>query len=266
MITKRIFTSLFLILLVGISIVVNWLTNFAIIIFALIALYEFFTMIERKDIEIFKYFGIGVGLMVLLSVSIRFEITRGWELLLITLALLSLILIQFRRYENSGVIISLSTTIFGVFYITWFMSFLIKLRYLDYGAGLLAAVVLITKVGDIGAYLLGSRFGRHTLISRISPNKTREGFFGGLLFSALAALASKIFMPPYFSYSHLLILGLFLGALGQLGDLSESLMKRDCGTKDSGKIFPGLGGALDCLDSLLFTAPVFYFWVLHFGT
>ena len=266
MIAKRLSSSLILILLVGVSIAVNWLTNFVIIAFSLLALYEFFTMIEKKDIEIFKYFGIVVGLTVLLSVSIRFEITRGWELLFITLALLSLMLIQFKRYENSGVIISLSTTIFGVFYIAWFMSFLIKVRYLSYGVGLLATVILITKVGDIGAYLIGSRFGRHTLISRISPNKTREGFLGGLLFSVLAAFAGKIFMPPYFSYPHLFILGLFLGVLGQLGDLSESLMKRDCGIKDSGNIFPGLGGALDCVDSLLFTAPVFYFWVLHFGT
>ena len=107
------------------------------------------------------------------------------------------------------------------------MSFLIKIRYLDYGAGLLAAVVLITKLGDIGAYLVGSRFGRHALIFRISPNKTREGFLGGLLFSLFAALAVKFFMPSNFSYLHLLILGLFLGILGQLGDLSESLMTQE---------------------------------------
>lgn len=265
MIVKRIFTSLFLILISSIAITIDWLASLMIILFAITALKEFFTMIEKKDIEIFKYFGLGVGLVILLSVSLRFELTRGWELLLISLALLFLIIIQFRRRQNTGVIIGLSTTIFGIFYITWFMSFLIKIRYLDYGAGLLAAVVLITKLGDIGAYLVGSRFGRHALIFRISPNKTREGFLGGLLFSLFAALAVKFFMPSNFSYLHLLILGLFLGILGQLGDLSESLMKRDCEVKDSGKIFPGLGGALDCIDSLLFTAPVFYFWVLHFG-
>jgi phosphatidate cytidylyltransferase len=262
---KRIFTSFFLILIVGISIAIDWLTILAIMFFAIIALYEFFTMIEKKGIVIFKYFGIGVGFVILLSVALRFELTRGWELLLITLALLFLIMIQFRRRQNTGVIISLSTTIFGVLYITWFMGFLVKLRYLDYGAGLVAGVLLITKVGDVGAYLLGSRFGRHALISRVSPNKTKEGFLGGILFSVFAALGSKFFMPANFSYLHLLILGLFLGILGQLGDLSESLMKRDCAVKDSGAIFPGLGGALDCIDSLLFTAPVFYFWVLHFG-
>jgi phosphatidate cytidylyltransferase len=266
MTVKRILTSLFLILVIGISLTRDWLTSLMIIFFAIVALYEFFTMVEKKGIVIFKYFGLGIGLVILLSVSLQFEVTRGWELLFITLALLSLILIQFKRVENTGVIIGLSTTIFGIFYIPWFMGFLIKIRYLHYGAGMLATVLLITKAGDIGAYLLGSRFGRHTLISRISPNKTREGFLGGLLFSLLAASAGKFFMPSNFSYLHLLILGLFLGILGQLGDLSESLMKRDCAVKDSGNIFPGLGGALDCIDSLLFTAPVFYFWVLHFGT
>ena len=265
MIIKRIFTSLFLILIVGISVTKDWLASIMVIFFATLALYEFFTLVERKGIVIFKYFGLGIGLVILLSVSIRFEVTRGWELLFITLALLSLMLIQFKRRENSGVIIGLSTTIFGIFYIPWFMGFLIKVRYLDYGAGMLATILLITKAGDIGAYLLGSRFGRHTLISRISPNKSKEGFLGGLIFSLLAALVGKFFMPPNFSYLHLLVLGLLLGTLGQLGDLSESLIKRDCEVKDSGKIFPGLGGALDCIDSLLFTAPVFYFWILHFG-
>ncbi|MGD9014763.1 MAG: phosphatidate cytidylyltransferase [Candidatus Omnitrophota bacterium] len=266
MIVKRIITALSLIILVGIVIAIDWLTSPAVIFFAILALYEFFTMVEKKGIVIFKYFGLCIGLVILLSLSLRFEVTRGWELFFITLALLSLILIQFRRRQSSGVIIGLSTTIFGILYITWFMGFLIKIRYLNYGAGMLATVVWVTKVGDIGAYLLGSRFGRHALISRISPNKTREGFLGGILFSLFAALGTKFLMPASYSYAHLLILGFCLGVLGQLGDLSESLMKRDCAVKDSGNIFPGLGGALDCIDSLLFSAPVFYFWVLHFGS
>ncbi|MFC1657965.1 phosphatidate cytidylyltransferase [Candidatus Omnitrophota bacterium] len=266
MIVKRIFTSVLLLSFVGIAIANDWLTSPVVIIFSLVALNEFFAMVEKKGIVIFKYFGLAVGLVILLSLSLRFELTRGWELLSITLALLFLILLQFKRRATSGVVIGLSTTIFGILYIPWFMGFLIKIRYLDYGAGMLASVVWITKVGDIGAYLLGSRFGRHALISRISPNKTREGFVGGILFSLLAALGTKFIMPQGYGYLHLVILGIFLGLLGQFGDLSESLMKRDCEIKDSGAIFPGLGGMLDCLDSLLFTAPVFYFWVLHFGS
>jgi len=265
MLKKRLFSSFFLILLIGICLTREWASALLIVLFAVAALYEFFTMVEKKGIEIFKYFGMVVGFLILVSVALHFELTRGWELLLITLTLLSLILVQFKRRQNSGVIIGLSTTIFGIFYIPWFMSFLIKIRYLSHGAGLLASVLLITKLGDIGAYLLGNRFGRHALISRISPNKTQEGFWGGILFSVFTALGSRFLMPVSFSYLHLAVLGLFLGILGQLGDLSESLMKRDCSVKDSGNIFPGLGGALDCIDSVLFTVPVFYFWVLHFG-
>ena len=204
MIAKRILTAILVILFVSIAITIDWLASVAIIFFAILALYEFFTMVEKKNIEIFKYFGMGVGLIILLSVSLRFELTRGWELLLIIIALLSLILIQFKRRENKGVIVGLSTTIFGIFYIPWFMGFLIKIRQMPQGIGLLATVIMITKVGDIGAFLVGSRFGRNALISRISPNKTREGFLGGIVFSLLAALASKIFLPSGFSHLHLL--------------------------------------------------------------
>jgi phosphatidate cytidylyltransferase len=164
---------------------------------------------------------------------------------------------QFKRRDNSGVIVDISTTLFGILYVSWFFSFLIKIRYLSGGLGLLSALLIITKLGDIGAYLVGNRWGKKLLIPRISPNKTIEGSLGGLFFSILGGLACKPFLP--FEYGQLLIISASLGVLGQLGDLSESLLKRDCQVKDSGNIFPGMGGVLDEIDSLLFTAPVFYF-------
>jgi phosphatidate cytidylyltransferase len=113
------------------------------------------------------------------------------------------------------------------------------------------------------------RFGKTPLIPRISPKKSVEGAIGGLIFSVLGALASRMFLSPALvyrtgvnlGYLHLLFIGIFLGILGQLGDLSESLMKRDCQVKDSSGLFPGLGGILDLIDSLLFTAPAFYFYL-----
>jgi phosphatidate cytidylyltransferase len=107
--------------------------------------------------------------------------------------------------------------------------------------------------------MVGKRFGKKLLIPQVSPHKSIEGAFGGLLFSIMGALASRPFV--HYSYWHLMFLGVFLGILAQLGDLSESLIKRDCGVKDSGHLFPGLGGILDLIDSLLFTAPVFYFYM-----
>ena len=166
---------------------------------------------------------------------------------------------QFRRRENSGAIVDISTTLFGVLYISWFLSFFIRIRYLENGLGLFACVLMIVKLGDIGAYLVGNRFGKNALMPRISPKKSVEGAIAGLVFSVLGALASKSFVA--LSYSHLLFIGICLGALGQLGDLSESLIKRDCQVKDSSKIFPGLGGVLDIVDSLLFAGPAFYFYM-----
>lgn len=256
---NRFISSLMFILIAILSIGSEWLSGIVISILIVIGLYELFLMVEKKGIEVYKYFGIGMGAIIPLSILFRFELTKSWELFLIVLALLALILMQLRRPQSSGVIMAISTTIFGLLYIAWFLSFLIKIRFMPNGASLLIALLFITKLGDIGAYFIGKRFGRNALIPRISPNKSVEGAFGGLIFSIFGGLVSKSFLP--FSYIHMAFLGVFLGILAQLGDLSESLIKRDCGVKDSGNILPGLGGVLDVIDSLLFTAPVFYFYM-----
>ncbi len=222
-------------------------------------LYEFFRLIEKKGIHIYKYFGMGLGVIIPFSILFKFEPTKGWELLFIFLALVSLLVLQLKRRDNSQAIVGISTTLFGVLYVAWFLSFLIKIRNLGGGQDYLAAIILITKSSDIGAYLIGSRFGRHALIPRISPKKSVEGSIGGVLFSILAAVLSKPFLG--FAYTHLIAMGVVLGILAELGDLSESLIKRDCQVKDSGVLFPGMGGILDVIDSLLFTAPVFYFYM-----
>jgi phosphatidate cytidylyltransferase len=226
-------------------------------------LYEFFTLIEKKGVRVYKYFGTIIGLIIPLSIFYRFELTKGWELLFVVIGLISLFCLQIVKKDNSQAVFSISVTIFGILYISWLFSFIVKIRILPHGAALLGALILMTKMTDIGAYLIGSRFGKHTFIPRISPKKTIEGIIGGLLFSVLAALASGSFLPKVsiFSAVHLVFVGLCIGIIGQLGDLSESLIKRDCLTKDSSGVIPGIGGVMDVLDSLLFTAPVFYFYM-----
>ena len=141
-----------------------------------------------------------------------------------------------------------------------FFSFFIKLKFLPDGTRLVAFLIVVTKMGDVGAYLVGNYMGKHALIPRISPNKTVEGTMGGLVFSILTAVASKAYLAK-FPYGHLITLGILLGILAQVGDLAESLLKRDCGVKDSGKNLSGFGGILDLIDSLIFTAPIFYFYI-----
>jgi phosphatidate cytidylyltransferase len=143
--------------------------------------------------------------------------------------------------------------------VAWLFSFLVKIRDLPNGIAFLSSVLLMTKLGDVGGFLIGSRFGKTPLIPRISPKKSVEGAVGGLLFSIVGAVACKAFLP--FGYLQLVWIGFFLSILGQIGDLSESLMKRDCQIKDSADIIPGMGGVLDIIDSLLFTAPVYYFYI-----
>jgi len=259
MLIKRILSGIALIGIIIVALSVEWFFNLAITFFIVIGLYEFFTMLENKGIKIYKYVGIGIGTIIPLSIILRFESTKGWELLFMVLVLLFLILMQFKRRNNSGVIVDISTTLFGILYVSWFLSFLIKIRQLPMGAGLLLAVLLITKLGDIGAFFIGVRYGKTPLMPHISPKKSVEGAIGGLIFSILGAFAMRPVLN--FDYLHLILLAVALNILGQLGDLSESLIKRDCQVKDSGKLLPGMGGILDEVDSLLFTAPAFYFYM-----
>ena len=230
------------------------------------ALYEFFTLIERGGVPVYKYFGTVIALIIPLSIFFRFELTKGWELLFIVIALISLFVLQIVKTDNSKAVFSISVTIFGILYISWLFSFVVRIRLFPFGKGLLGALIFITKTSDIGAYLIGSKFGKHQLIPRISPKKSVEGLIGGIAFGILAALGSASFLPQVriFSNLHLIFIGFALSLIALLGDLSESLIKRGCGAKDSSGIIPGIGGVMDLIDSLLFTAPVFYFYIYRF--
>jgi phosphatidate cytidylyltransferase len=229
-------------------------------------LYEFFYMIKKKDIPIYSYTGILIGLLIPLSIFFRFELTRNWELLFIVCAFLLILLLQFNRKDNRNAILGLSTTLFGVLYVSWFFSFIIKTRFLlpgIEGPKLVAFIVLVTKSGDIGSLFIGTWAGRHPLLPKVSPNKSVEGTIGGILVSGFVAVLCCSWLPPlpFFTPFFVVLMGFFFGCLGQLGDLSESLIKRDCNVKDSGSLLPGLGGILDVIDSLLFSVPAFYLYM-----
>lgn len=226
-------------------------------------LYEFFSLVEKKGVPVYKYFGTVVGLIIPLSIFYRFEMTKGWELLFIVVGLITLFVLQISKKDNSQAVFSISVTIFGILYISWLFSFIVKIRLLPFGTSLLGALIFITKGSDIGAYLVGTAFGKHALMPKISPKKSVEGTIGGLFFGVLIALVCKSFLPDLdiFSWASLAFIGFSLAAVAQLGDLSESLIKRDCLSKDSSGVFPGIGGVMDLIDSLLFTSPVFYFYI-----
>ncbi|NQT91051.1 MAG: phosphatidate cytidylyltransferase [Candidatus Omnitrophica bacterium] len=239
---------------------------FLLVIVALVGrgLYEFFDMVARKNILVYRYFGIVIGCLIPVFMYLQFEPTEGTEFMLMTAVCLAVFILQFRRRKTEQALVGIATTVFGIFYISWLFSFMIKLRFMPPhgfdGRFLVLYLLLVTKSGDIAAYFIGTYFGKHQLIPRISPKKSVEGTVGGLIASFLAAVIFRGFLPSV-NITHIFILGFLLSILSQIGDLSESLIKRDCKVKDSGTFFPGLGGMLDLIDSLLFTTPIFYFYL-----
>lgn len=261
---KRIATSLAIICLTGLVtfLLPNWVFCLLVVLFIGGALYEFFSIVEKKEIFVYKPFGIIAGIIIPIATYLHLgESYTNLEPVLIVAACLFTFVLQFTRKENTkDHLISIAVTLFALFYISWFFSFFIKIKYLAEGARLVSFLIIVTKTGDIGAYFIGKNFGKSLLISRISPRKTKEGALGGLAFSMLAAILCRTILVD-FPYPHIFLLGFLLGVIAQIGDLAESLFKRDFDVKDSSKNLPGLGGVLDVIDSLLFTTPIFYFYI-----
>ncbi len=257
---KRTFVTIFWIVLVGVFVYFKLAFTLIITALSVFSVKEFYDMVEKKGIFPFYYMGLGVAGFIPLSLYLGFELNRTWQLFLVILGLFLLFILQLRRTENEGATAGISVTIFGIFYIAWTLTFLLRLRLLDEGIWLFIYTVVVTKCADIGAYLIGKSFGKRPFTPRVSPNKTWEGFIAGVFFATFASLVCVSFISCLSFYDGL-VLGLLVGVLGQIGDVSESLIKRDCGVKDSGNVFPGMGGFLDTLDSLLFASPVVYFYV-----
>ncbi len=192
----------------------------------------------------------------------------GWPLLAFTVAFLATWIGEMRRYQKpGGVIVNVALATLGIAYAGLLISFAMHLRLLgtpSQGMVRLAALIAVVKAGDTGAYTVGRLIGRHKMAPVISPGKTWEGVAGALLFASLAAwlvftqLASAMGIEPLGQNGGWLLFGLVVGATGIVGDLAESLFKRDMGRKDSSTWLPGFGGVLDILDSIIFAAPVAY--------
>jgi len=166
------------------------------------------------------------------------------------------------RYELPR-LLPLGQLVFGWFYVYFLAGYLVRIYNFerDKGAWILILFIVLTKFSDLGAYVTGSLIGKHKMIPRVSPAKTWEGFGGGILFSAafgwIVVKLSGDHLAGFPIY-HILLLGVVLGTFAVVGDLVESLLKREADVKDSGQFLPGIGGALDLIDSLLFNAPIMY--------
>ena len=152
--------------------------------------------------------------------------------------------------------------VFGLFYLGFLGSHMILLRFVPEGSSWLVIGTAITACSDTGAYFVGRSIGRNKLCPNISPKKTVEGAIGGIAAGLAAASGFAILLQPSFSWSFLLVSAFLLSIIGIAGDLTESIVKRGTGTKDSGTLLAGHGGILDRVDSLLFVGPVLYYLLL----
>ena len=153
--------------------------------------------------------------------------------------------------------------VLGILYVGVPLSTVVSTRTLPAGEFLVLFLAVVTWASDTGAYYVGTLWGKHPLMPSISPKKTVEGVLGGLLLAIAAALLAHWWFVSELSWSDAVILGVLLTITGLIGDLFESMIKRRTGVKDSGGILPGHGGMLDRIDSLLFTAPTFYYYVAY---
>lgn len=181
---------------------------------------------------------------------------------IVTASMLAVIMARlFSRRAVDGALEDVAATVLGMFYAALLFAFLVAIRVGADGKEWIVFLFFVIWASDIGAYSVGIPFGRHRLYEKISPKKSIEGFAGALAASAGMALICRIWFMPTLGWGEAVGIALALALAGTVGDLAESLFKRAAGIKDSGVVIPGHGGMLDRMDSMLFAAPVLYYYL-----
>jgi phosphatidate cytidylyltransferase len=244
--------------------------------FGLAGQWEFYRAQEEKGHKVFKQSGLFCGALIFFNTwyflihhpgHARF-VHFGEELVLVFSLLGAFIRLVVVPETHRAPITTAALTLLGLLYVPFLFNFVALLAFPpgnpEQNRFLLIYLLAVTKFSDVGAYVIGSVIGRHKMIPRISPGKTWEGFAGAMLTSLLISVVLTQVMGARvqaISLTDSIILGLLLPLVSVVGDLAESVVKRDASIKDSGHSIPGIGGALDLIDSILFTAPVLYFYL-----
>jgi len=222
---------------------------------SLFAARELYDLISKAGGNTFTLLGVVLTPLFLLSVPLPFPLTLPF---ILTLALLSCLLVSLVSKNPLGWLWTLG----GALYIGWLLSFLLALRGVEGGREWVILALLTTFANDTSAFFSGRAWGRHHLLPSLSPGKTWEGGIGGVLAAILVCLALTYLLDLPINYKLAIPLGLLIAIFAQSGDLVESSLKRAAGVKDSGRLLPGHGGVLDRFDSILFTSPLVYYYVI----
>ncbi len=253
----------------------------------MIAMVEYFRMLRAASVKCFPRFGILIAAIYSGCLYWHFwqggkSVPQDFDSIAICVVIVGSFALQL-RYPIHGIesLLTVAANLLGFVYIAFLFNFTARVTFLvpspqetpgfvgTSGAFLLLWLLAVTKFTDMGAYITGSMIGRHKMIPHVSPGKTWEGFGGALIFSQLAACGLYALFPAQLAFfkdwSHVITLGFLLAVLAVIGDLAESVVKRTLHAKDSGNMLPGIGGSLDLIDSICFTAPALYFylkWIL----
>lgn len=244
----------------------------------LLGLWEYYEMLDRRGVPNFKLTALICAVVFLAGSFYTFrsygpDKCYDFEIAVLVVFLMVMFGRQmFRRTRDQNPLETMAYTLFGLLYIIWLFNFLTKIVYLPprgplgqtTGQYYVLYLLLVTKFSDMGAYLTGSLFGRHKLVPHISPHKSWEGLAGAIAFALIGSFGLWLLIPTRlaeFSAVDVAVLGVLLGFAAVIGDLAESIVKRSADAKDSGGLLPGIGGVLDLIDSLLFTAPILFFYM-----
>lgn len=255
---------------------IEWVLPVLLLI-AFLGLIEFYALLDASQIPHFKVIGVLGGLTLITASWFALRTGAVWrnevEVVVLFATTALILLRQIFCPHSDRPWDSMASTLFGVIYVAFLFNFILKLL-VGWGPGvhgkmLILYLVLVVKLTDVGAFFIGCAIGRHKLIPRVSPKKTWEGLAGGLLSGLAASLLFVHFghgrVGPFdFTFTDAIVLGLLLPVAGVMGDLIESVLKRAAGVKDSGTFIHGMGGVLDVIDSLLFTAPFLYIYTRFF--
>jgi len=287
--SRRLLTAAVLVPLVTYLIIVGGYPYLiAVLVFGLLAQMEFYHLIEGKGARPLVLTGLAFGAAV---IGVAWLGSGYVATLLMTASLLVLMVAELRKAQIDEALASISGTFFGVFYVAWLLSHAVLLRFFyhsalshygpdglsamgvhpDSGIFLMLFCVVVVVLCDAGAYFAGRAWGRHKLAPEISPNKSVEGALGGVVLGTLGGLFVKLVCDlfwPQFSlflpWTVALVLAFLLCPVGIIGDLVESLLKRDADVKDTGALLPGMGGVLDRIDAVLLALPVMFYFLLGF--
>ena len=259
-----------------------------VVLFTLLGLREFYGLLEDKGAHPLVGYGMAAGaaLPVVAYIGTEYHAT-----IILTAAMIAVMVRSVGRAQIAEALVSISGTFMGVFYVGWLLSHIVVLRNFHhaasskYGMAAVDAVGIVPESGiffvlfclvavvwsDAGAYFAGRAWGRRKLAPRISPGKTVEGAIGGVVGGTLVALLCKgifdVFWPELsqaLAWGPAVVMGVVVASVSIVGDLAESLMKRDAQTKDAGSLLPGMGGVLDRIDSPLLGIPVMYYMLLFY--